>query len=552
MPKLPKQNKKVAACPSPAVKPGGLAAKIANVKAERQAVSVPHVEVSALAGTGKTTTIVEGMAEVKGHKSPLTPSPQQRAVWDMMKVGKADTMRFNAFGRDIARALKDKLSQRGLDRQGCEASTFHSLGMQCINRRLGRFEASEWAVKNRVEDMLGVPPRSKQAAEARPLVNAVDAVVSLCKQNLVDPTDANIEEAIDVLADHYGVELDGVDLPRLYQLVPEVMEDGKNPRKQITFDDMIWLPLVLDLPVAKADVQIIDEAQDLNRMQQALAYRGGHRLVFVGDPHQAIYGFAGADSESMARMRAELGNCVTLPLTVTRRCGKAIVQEARQWVPEFEAHESNPAGRVDTLAWNDEAPNHWLKSGLVTDGTFVLCRVNAPLVNQCFKLLREGVKANILGRDVGKGLKQLVGKLAGPRGGMPVVEFVAALSDWADTEIAKENAKRNPRETKIQAVTDKQLTLTAFADGCQTTEDVCRKIDSVFVDNPGRGVTFSSIHKAKGLEADRVFYLQPPETPGTPGLGWFEAKLKAWEVEQENNLRYVAVTRAKEELIYVR
>lgn len=546
MPKLPKKTGKATA-----PKKSGLQAKIEQARAAALAgPGVPHVEVSALAGTGKTTTVVEGMKSVKGLQPTITPSQQQLAVWEQMKLGKSDTIRFNAFGRDIARTLKEKLGQCGLDKMGCEASTFHSLGVQCINRNLGRFEASEWAVKNLVEDIMGLRTRQEQA-DKRATVNAVDALVSLCKQNLVDATADNIGEGLDALADHYDVELDGVDVGMVYNLVPEVMQRCRNPRQKITFDDMIWLPLVLDLPITKADVQIVDEAQDLNRMQQALAYRAGHRLIYVGDPHQAIYGFAGADSDSMNRMRRELGDCVTLPLTVTRRCGKAIVREAQRWVPEFEAHDTNPEGLVRTMAWDEERPDHWLKD-ITGNGEFVLCRINAPLVSQCFKLLRAGVKANILGRDVGKGLKQLIAKIAGKKAPMNVVDFIAGLHDWSDTEIAKENAKRNPRETKIQSVTDKMLTLTAFTDGCQTTDDICRKIDSVFVENPGRGVTFSSIHKAKGLEAEKVFYLQPPDTPGTPGLAWFESKLKPWELEQEGNLKYVGVTRAKNELVYVR
>lgn len=54
----------------------------------------------------------------------------------------------------------------------------------------------------------------------------------------------------------------------------------------------------------------------------------------------------------------------------------------------------------------------------------------------------------------------------------------------------------------------------------------------------------STIHKAKGLEAERVFILKPDLMPHP------KAK-RGWEIDQENNLRYVAITRSKRELYLV-
>ena len=54
----------------------------------------------------------------------------------------------------------------------------------------------------------------------------------------------------------------------------------------------------------------------------------------------------------------------------------------------------------------------------------------------------------------------------------------------------------------------------------------------------------ATVHKAKGLEAPRVFILEPNLMPSP----WAK---KAWQIEQEGNLQYVAVTRALETLIYL-
>jgi DNA helicase II / ATP-dependent DNA helicase PcrA len=59
-----------------------------------------------------------------------------------------------------------------------------------------------------------------------------------------------------------------------------------------------------------------------------------------------------------------------------------------------------------------------------------------------------------------------------------------------------------------------------------------------------QGIVLSTVHKIKGLEADRVFIIRPDLLPmQTP---------KAWQAMQEKNLEYVAVTRARLELIYDR
>jgi DNA helicase-2/ATP-dependent DNA helicase PcrA len=102
-----------------------------------------------------------------------------------------------------------------------------------------------------------------------------------------------------------------------------MLRRSRNPESgaDISFDDQIWLPLIHNLPIFKVETQVVDEAQDLNRMQQELMYLAGDRLLYIGDPNQAIYGFAGADSESMDRMRDYL-MATSLPLTVTRRCGR--------------------------------------------------------------------------------------------------------------------------------------------------------------------------------------------------------------------------------------
>lgn len=63
----------------------------------------------------------------------------------------------------------------------------------------------------------------------------------------------------------------------------------------------------------------------------------------------------------------------------------------------------------------------------------------------------------------------------------------------------------------------------------------------------GKGVTLSTIHKAKGLEAEKVYILALDLMPHPIAL----KSGKDWVLEQEKNMKYVAITRSKFELVYI-
>jgi DNA helicase II / ATP-dependent DNA helicase PcrA len=244
--------------------------------------------------------------------------------------------------------------------------------------------------------------------------------------------------------------------------------------------------------------------------------------------------------------------CVVLPLTVTRRCGKAIVEEAKKIVPDFGAFDSNPEGVVRRAQYptqkNEsgtmELPTDKTYLGEIKGGDMAVCRVNAPLVRQCFKLIKMGVKATIQGRDVAKGLIALVTKMKAAN----IEDLIGKLSDWLAKELAKEGAARNPSETRMQSLEDRHDCVLCFTDGTSDVAEVVRRIESIFTDDKNApGVRFSSIHKAKGLEAHRVYFLKPAVLPPFGG----NRPKPSWVIEQEANLEYVAITRAIEELIFV-
>ena len=128
-----------------------------------------------------------------------------------------------------------------------------------------------------------------------------------------------------------------------------------------------------------------------------------------------------------------------------------------------------------------------------------------------------------------------------------VPELVEKLSGWLSKETEKENRKTNPSEDRLIGLQDRFDCLMCFTEGSDSVDQVLASIDKVFTDDRfGDGVKLSSVHKAKGLEADRVFILLP-EGGGMP----HPMAKSYWQREQEMNLKYVAITRAKNELVWV-
>lgn len=508
-------------------------------------IAPPHVIIVARAGTGKTTTGIGGLKIIKGESVDFTPSPQQQAIFDeFAKSQDAESIAMVAFNKSIATELQQRVPK------GVDAMTMHSMGFQAVKKSLGYQRPNSWTIQDAISEI-----EQKDIREIRKYdfdaIKATEKLVSLSKGNLLgwdgqqfDSSTITDEELVN-LAGYYDVDLNG-NSSKVFQWVRDCLEKSLNPTGKIAFDDMIWLPIVRDLAVPQYDLLFVDEAQDLNRCQQALAKKAGKRLIFCGDDKQAIYGFAGADSQSLTRLQTELESTYRgvsiLPLTVTRRCGKAIVEEARKLVPDFEFHESNGEGLISRESYQSQDENSRTYAQVCEDGDMVLCRVNAPLVSQCFRFLKEGRRANIQGRDVGQGLISIIKK----QKATDLADLIYKLSEWLHGETKKENNKRNPNENRLIALQDRYDCLECFIEGQQTIEGVISKIKSVFSDDATPGIKFSSVHKAKGLEADRVFLLEPEgATIPHPMAKTAQAK------EQEMNLKYVAITRAKEELVYV-
>ena len=492
-----------------------------------------HLIIKALAGTGKTTTILEAL----------------KVLPRGLKVA------FVCFNRTIAQELQARVPR------GVLAATLHSLGGQAVCRHTKK-TFRELLDKDKVPKML--PPL------ASPLVRgATLKLVSLCKNTLTEPTNENLV----ALAADFSIELED-STKAICNLVRMCLDKSKADLNSMDFDDMLYLPVVLGMVVEKFDVLFVDELQDLNAVQQQLILMAGDRIVGVGDEHQAIYRFRGADAhsmENMERLLRETGReTKVLPLTVTRRCPPAVVELAQSIVPEFEcvpelwqswlvwqqrlevarnAEENREQALVDLLA------NQPIEFGIVEHASrvefkrshMVLCRTNAPLVQEAYALIAANVPVKIQGREIGADLAKLIKRLAAPSDS--VVELGLRMSEWRakeTTRLTSDPTKAISNESKLQVLADKCDCIDALCEGMETVQQVLDRIQLIFADvevgqDKSKFVLLSSVHRAKGLEAHMVHIIRPDLMPHPMAT-------RDDEIEQEMNLKYVAYTRAISEL----
>lgn len=458
----------------------------------------------AVAGSGKTTTLIKAL--------PLM----------------AGSIFFGAYNKKIADEIKVKAPLM----DDLTVSTMHAAGFAMWRRVAKNVKVESTKCRDIYREA------SSRYPSYMPFESAVLSLVSFAKQAGIGAlVPINSKRAWRNLVEHFDIECNDEEDLVMALALKTLQKSIERDMDVIDFDDMIYAPLVHKVKAREYDWVLIDEAQDTNSTRRALALlmlkRGG-RLVAVGDSRQAIYGFTGADHDAL-ELIGQAVNAQHLPLTVSYRCPKAVVKYAQTWVNHIQAHEDAVEGTVSDL------------QGLITasakPGDAILCRFNAPIIKLVYQFIAEGIPAKVEGREIGQGLKVLARR-------WKLKSFSALLDKleaYRDSESAKHRAQEN--ESKAIAVEDKVECLKVLIarimrinpKATNPIEALCSEIDTLFDDNVGDNkVILSTIHKSKGREWNNVYWLQ------TGPAKW--ARMD-WELRQEDNLCYVAATRAKQNLI---
>jgi DNA helicase-2/ATP-dependent DNA helicase PcrA len=472
-----------------------------------------NLVVRARAGTGKTTTILEA----------INYAPERQIL-------------LCAFNKRIADELVTKLRN-----QNAEAKTLHSVGFKFIrdnwkgvqvdDERKFRLARRAWAEAMKARGD-GRSFNALEDAAPDPVIGAIAKLAALGKNAAPFGEVDDLEELalrFNVLPENgFADEVPSSDLAAW---AFSAMHFATERDGTIDFDDMIYLPVVHKWARPSYDLVIVDEAQDMNQAQLLLALRiSKGRIAVVGDDRQAIYGFRGADSNAIDRLKQEL-KAVEMPLTITYRCPKSVVAIANALVPDYMAADTAPEGVVRKAFEKDMMAE-------VSPGDFILSRLNAPLGRICLTLLRQGKKVRIEGRDIGKGLISLVKRMRA----QSIPDLHAKLERWQDREISKLSAsKKQAAQTRIDYIRDQVDTIDALSDGLAEVEELITRIEGLFSESQGPAIVCSTVHKAKGLEAPKVFVL----------TGTLYCNGKRLGEPEEANIHYVAVTRAKQVLVLV-
>lgn len=463
--------------------------------------------VSAVPGSGKTTTLIKGANYIPKYLQS----------------------RFLAFNKHIAQQLEAKLPKH------IKSGTIHSLGLSSICRRYRKLPKIDKHKYPQIVRGYLSERRIFNPLERRRLID----LVKFTQLTLTDPCDT---EALKQLCHHYGLRTIG-DWDFIQTAVYDVLNYGiRIAGECISCEDMVWLPNVLDLSLANYyDFLCIDEAQDLNKAQLELvlkAHTEGARGIYVGDKHQAIMGFSAADHRSIDNI-IDLTHATTLPLSICYRCPTSHINLANKIYPVIEPRPEAQQGLVSHISL-EEIPK------LVRGGDLIICRCFYPLIKTYFDLLSAGIPALIRNRDISGQLVNLLEQAVGlEQKSYSINEFTKLLTAWYEVQKAAMIAD-GVEVMLIVGLHDRVQTLNAIYKGsnCTNTGELKDALANLSKQTKN-AVNLTTIHGAKGLEASRVFHIRPDLVPHPKAE-------KDWEKEQERNLEFVALTRAKQELFFAK
>lgn len=460
-------------------------------------------------GSGKTTTILNILNLTPFYKKSI----------------------FLAFNKSIKEEIKNKVNGKA------RVSTLHSLGLSLLRKNLNcKLTLKENKVfplaKKNYEISKYLNARFKEEKKRNHWIYKVCSLYDLFRMNLC----SHEEEALNEIANMYSVDLPKNDMSLILSFFKVVEKNDKEEIQKgslmIDYTDMIYLPykLLNKKHYPKYDVVLIDEIQDLNPLQKVLVDNiidSSGRFVAVGDSRQSIYSFMGSNLDSLNKFKNS-ENTLSLPLSVSYRCSRRIVELANT---VFEGIESR-----------DDSPNGVVRLGYLREaeaGDFVLCRNNLPLVEAYIDLIGLGRKCTILGKDIGMGLVNLLN----------TIDDINELDDKLieKREELVSNGYKSPENTKqyndlLEKINILRSIYFRFGSLQKTKQVLLNMFSDEYNDDD---IILSTVHKSKGLESERVIFLFPELIPSK----YAETDL---EIYQEKCLYYVAVTRAKNELIFVK
>lgn len=505
-----------------------------------------HLMVKAGAGTGKTWTITQGIYPMTATErlEPVPPSEEQQAVWDAMATDKyPEPIHMTSFTNDASQQLGIKAPKNVSGKEIVTCSGTYGMGLYFAKRAGQAGYVDPWGHKYKSLTTAALGKSKFELRDDKPgLWDSIFEVQKYARLALKRELSA-IEWKR--LADHFGISWEYSWVDDAVDATNRVLQAGRLEVGKYDFTDMVYLPVIQGLVQKKYATLVVDEFQDMGRAQQELCLLAGWRLILIGDTHQAIYGFAGADQDAFDRIEKWLGMTLKgvkcLPLNMTRRCSQAVTAEANRFVPELRCLPTAPEGKVVKTSkggfYSDCLPQ--LLKGykgiaqMKQLDFMVICPTNAPLISLMFKLQKKNVKGYVHGKDVTAGMVAMVEKF----------DTLKQLVVGCQAKIDRIESRSISRSAEVQLSTTEALL--EIAKECASKDQVTSSIKNIFSDTQRPGwLKMCSIHRAKGLEAKKIVLWESDRCRS-------KFSTKEWQHLQDKNLEYVGITRAIDSLYKV-
>ena len=396
---------------------------------------------------------------------------------------------------------------------------------------------------------------------------------NLCRLTLTDmSSNKDVSRLINdhVLFLYYGDE--GYSAPDISEITSTLKILDTKSRQQfetqgvIDFTDMLWITFNKlkydnwEVPYWALYTNIYcDEVQDFSNIQLnflKFIKRTKGRYVFIGDFHQAIYNFAGANAQAFNQIPKMFAPVETFDLPICYRCAKSHLSRVnREYGIPILPCDNAPMGFVKTIDKNKI-------SEYAKAGDMVISRKNKWIAEVVLDLARNGTPIFIEDKEMVEAIKRQILSSKCTSVGTLEKFLQKVISNYNKKlfEIVSKNAREGRHEEEhLEAVAEANSKidntsflleiLKGYLENHASSDSVSKFsnfIDKLLNTTPSPNcVRLCSIHKAKGLEATNVFVLNEAKIN-------YDFRNSKEQNIQEKNLSYIATTRAKEGLYLVK
>ncbi len=330
--------------------------------------------------------------------------------------------------------------------------------------------------------------------------------------------------------DSWEVTAKRFSIPKLHiREASSILTEGKADTSAISGEDMLQYPIDNGWKTDHYDIVLVDECQDLNPQQIAfLACIPTEKIVFVGDRNQAIYGFRGSDPKALTKIVDDY-QPVEFEMSESFRCPTAVVERVNHVAPRMMS--SKVGGQIERISYDD---------AIYDDECFILSRSNGKLISLAYSFMKTNKHFSIgtnfikqLERDLNPHLKNATNL-------QQVHDRVIQTFKLALNKAQQNNWSTITLDNKYQALLELITTV-------DTLQEVKLFANSLKMHTDGASERkLMTIHAAKGLETDHVYFLEPDM------IEFMKRKATdQWQRQEEDNLYYVACTRSLSKLTFI-